>query len=131
MSGDRRDAIRHHGEHGQHHAATAAMLEIDEDYIHASGLGGARSDVKKSLMWTPPAPTSGIKDVVLSPQPNRAERSPLRLHDLIQPEEGSKAHRQYNPGASEFRQAENFHWGTSGSARNERRAKKWAEAAAR
>ena len=83
-------------------------------------------------MWVPPAPSKddGIKEVVLSPTFGRKVGSPVRLDDLIKPEERKTGRKSYVVGESEFRQAEKFRFGVGGVSVNERRAKKWAEAAA-
>ena len=53
-------------------------------------------------------------------------RSPVRLRDLV-PEDSQKE--AYQEGETEYSQAESFLWGV-GRAKNDRRARKWAEAAA-
>ena len=53
-------------------------------------------------------------------------RSPVRLRDLV-PEDSEKE--AYQEGETEYSQAESFLWGV-GRAKNDRRARKWAEAAA-
>ena len=50
----------------------------------------------------------------------------MRLRDLV-PEDSEKE--AYQEGETEYSQAESFHWGV-GRAKNDRRARKWAEAAA-
>jgi hypothetical protein len=121
---DVEDAVTHRGDTSEDHAHSAAlMLEAAQQ----------ESKPRRHRMWVPPAPTEkdGIKPVVLSPTHARPTNSPVRLRDLIQPEKGERHYNSYVPGESEYTQAEKFHFGVTGTTRNERRAKKWAEAAAR
>ena len=121
---DVEDAVNHRGHASEDHAHSAALT-----------LEAAQQERKprRHRMWVTPAPSEqdGIKAVVLSPTNARPRNSPIRLHDLIQPEKGERNYNSYVPGETEYRQAENFHFGVSGTTRNERRARKWAEAAAR
>ena len=121
---DIEDAVTHRGHASEDHAHSAALtLEAAQQ----------QEKPRRHRMWVPPAPSEkdGIQAVVLSPTHARPRNSPIRLHDLIQPEKGERSYKSYVPGESEYRQAENFHFGVAGTSRNERRAKKWAEAAAR
>ena len=55
---------------------------------------------RRHKMWVPPAPSKddGIKEVVLSPTFGRKVGSPVRLDDLIKPEERKTARKSYVVG---------------------------------